>query len=108
MPAKVKPPCPECESEDVLRLLTAPMINLVGDGWTGKNNRIAGQMREKNKRLAVKEREMKGDGMIPKLAPNVGGVRVDSWSEATKLARSKGKSTAGYEKYARQEKAGKT
>ena len=104
---KVKPPCPECKSEEVLRLLTAPLINLVGDGWSGKDHRIAGQMREKNKRLAAKEREMKGDGMIPKLAPNVGGERVDSWSEATKLAKSKGKSTAGYEKYARQEKAGK-
>ena len=103
---KMKPPCPECGSVDVLRILTPPMINFSGDGWTGKNNRIAGQMREKNKRLASKEREMKGDGMIPQLAPNVGGERVDSWSEAAKLAKSKGKDTSGYESYARKEKAG--
>jgi len=102
---KVKPCCPECGAKETMRIITPPMINLVGDGWTGKNHRIAGQMREKNKKLAAKEREMKGDGMIPRLAPNVGGERVDSWSEATKLARSKGKETSGYEKLARKEKA---
>lgn len=106
--SKKKPPCPECESEDVSRIFTSPMINFAGDGWSTKNGRIAGQMRDKNKRLASKERDMKGDGMIPQLAPNVGGERVDSWSEAKKLAKSKGKDTSGYEKYARKERAGNT
>jgi putative FmdB family regulatory protein len=102
----MKFPCPECGSTDVTRILTPPMINFSGDGWGTKNGRIAGQMREKNKRLAAKEREMKGDGMIPSLAPNVGGERVDSWSDAAKLAKSKGKDTSGYEKYARKERTG--
>ena len=96
--------CPECGSEDTRRVITPIYINFSGDGWSGKNNRIAGQMRDKNKRLAAKEREKKGDGMIPQLAPNVGGERVDSWSEATKLAKSRGKNTSGYEKYAHKEK----
>ena len=105
---KMKPPCPECGSVDVMRILSAPMINFSGDGWATKNHRIAGQMRNKNKRLAAKEREQKGDGMIPQLAPNVGGERVDSWSEASKLAKSKGKDTSGYDRLARKEKKAKT
>lgn len=97
-------PCPACESKETFRVFTAPMVNFAGDGWASKNNRIAGQMREKNKRLEAKEREQKGDGLIPQLAPNVGGERVDSWTDAAKLAKSRGKDTAGYEKYAHKEK----
>lgn len=96
--------CPECGSEHTKRVFTAPYVNFSGDDWASKNNRIQGQMREKNKRLSAKERELKGDGFIPQLAPNVGGERVSSWSEAAKLAKSKGKETAGYEKYAHKEK----
>jgi hypothetical protein len=44
--------------------------------------------------------------MVPSLAPNVDGERTDSWSDATKLAKSKGKDTSGYEKYARKERSG--
>jgi putative FmdB family regulatory protein len=104
--SKVKPPCPECGSAEVLRVFTAPMINFAGDDWSTKNGRIKQQMAAKRKRLASKEREMKNDGMIPSLQPNVGGERVDSWSEAAKLAKSKGKDTSGYESYARKERTG--
>ena len=101
-----QPVCPNCGAEKKsIRVFSPPMINFNGDGWSTKNNRIAGQMRKKNERLAAKEREQKGDGMIPQLAPNVGGERVDSWSEATKLAKDKGKDTSGYERLARKEKA---
>jgi len=103
---KYRPPCPECGAEEqTYRLFSPPMINFSGDGWSTKNGRIAGQMRKKNERLAAKEREQKGDGMIPQLAPNVGGERVDSWSDAAKLAKDKGKDTSGYERLARKEKA---
>jgi putative FmdB family regulatory protein len=105
--SKVKPTCPECGIDGKsCRVFTPPMINFAGDDWSTKNNRIAGQMKDKNRRLETKEREMKKEGRIPSLAPNVDGQRVDSWSEATKLAKSKGKDTSGYEKYARKEKAG--
>lgn len=103
---KFQPVCPNCGAEEkAIRVFTPPMINFTGDGWSTKNSRIAGQMRKKNERLAAKEREQKGDGMIPRLAPNVGGERVDSWSEAAKLAKDKGKDTSGYERLARKEKA---
>jgi putative FmdB family regulatory protein len=100
-------PCPQCGEMSKRTLGNRfPAMVFRGDSWATKNNRIKGQMRDKNKRLAAKEREQKGDGMIPSLAPNVDGERVDSWSDATKLAKSKGKDTSGYEKYARKEKAG--
>ena len=98
-------PCPECESTETIRIFTVPYVIFPGDGWATKNNRIAGQMKDKNRLLAEKEREQKGDGMIPSLAPNVGGELTDSWSEASKLAKSKGKDTSGYEANARKEKA---
>lgn len=107
--SKVKPPCPECGREQqVLRIFTPPMVNFSGDGWATKNNRIAQQMRKKNKRLASREQEQKAAGLTPRLAPNVGGERVDSWGEAAKLAKSKGKDTSGYERLARKEKASST
>ena len=40
------------------------------------------------------------------LAPNVDGERVDSWSDAQKLAKSKGKSAESYEPLVQKEKKG--
>ena len=86
-------------------MVTKPNFILRGDGWAGKNNRIAGQMRRKNQRLDAKQRERRKDGSGGvTLAPNVGGERVDSWSEASKLAKSKGKDTSGYDRLAAKEK----
>ncbi len=99
--------CPECKATPAKRLvsLSAGFI-LSGDGWAGKNIRIQGQMAEKNKRLDSKQEEYKRDAPGIKLAPNVGGERVDSWSEASKLAASKGKDTSGYDALARKESKG--
>jgi len=96
--------CPNCESDNTKKVITAVGFILKGDGWAGKNHRIEGQMRDKNKRLKKKEDEYKGDGMVPQLAPNVDGERVSSWSEASKLAKSKGKDTSGYDLLARKDK----
>jgi putative FmdB family regulatory protein len=101
-------PCPTCGTSSERALGEFPGFILVGDGWPGKNNRIRSQMAHKNKRLESKEREQKGDGMVPSLTPNVGGEQTSTWSEATKLARSQGRDTSGYEKYARKEKVGAT
>jgi len=97
-------PCPEC-SEMASRTMGTSFPGMIfrGDNWSSKNNRIAGQMKQKNERLKEKEREQKGDGMIPTLAPNVGGERTASWSEAAKLAKDKGKDTSGYDRLARKE-----
>lgn len=101
---KAKPPCPECSSEETIRIFTVPYVNFPGDDWTTKNNRVQRQMRKKNERLKDREREQKGDGTVPSLVPNVGGERVESWSEARKLAKSKGLSTSSYDRRVHEEK----
>jgi putative FmdB family regulatory protein len=97
--------CPDCGAGPAKKLVTKPNFILRGDGWAGKNNRIAGQMRKKNQRLDAKQdaRRKDGAGRV-KLAPNVNGERVGSWSEASRLAKSKGKDTSGYERMAAKEK----
>ena len=96
--------CGECGSGKTRKLISSVNFNLVGDGWSGKNARIKKQMAEKNRRLDAKQAEMKRDAPGMTLAPNVNGERVDSWAEASRLARSKGKDTTGYDKLAREEK----
>lgn len=95
--------CPECGASPAKKLITGCGFILKGDDWAGKNNRVAGQMRRKNERLDVKQEERKRSAGI-RLAPNVGGERVDSWSDAAKLARDRGKDASGYEKLAATEK----
>lgn len=93
--------CPSCkEGPAKKRVPTTVNVIFAGDGWVSKNNRVEGQMAEKNKRLAKRQDEKKREGSGMTLAPNVGGERVDSWSDAAKLAASKGKDTASYEKKA--------
>ncbi len=95
--------CPDCKSPAKKRVSLGAGFILSGDGWAGKNMSIARQMADKNKKLAVKENEYKRDAPGVKLVPNVGGERVDSWKEASKLAASKGKDTSGYDSLARKE-----
>jgi putative FmdB family regulatory protein len=96
--------CPECGHGPAKKMITGGTgFILRGDGWAGKNAKIKSQMRQKNQRLKGKEDQWKKDAAIS-LAPNVGGERVDTWSDASKLARSKGKDTSGYDKLARKEK----
>jgi len=99
-------PCPECETMSK-RVLSRrfPGTIFKGDSWGTKNGRVAAQMAENRKRAGAKQLELKRDGAIPTLAPNVGGERTDSWSDAAKLAKSKGKDSSGYEQRARKEKA---
>ena len=77
---------------------------LKGDDWPGKNIKIRGQMSEKNRRLDKKQDAMKREAPGLSLAPNVGGERVDSWSEASKLAVSKGLDGSSYDAKVREEK----
>ena len=104
---KIPQPCPECGHKN--KKLFRPTRNFIlkGDGWAGKNNRIKNQMREKNKKLDARTNEMKRDAPNVSLAPNVDGERVDSWSDAKKLAKSKGKNTESYEPMIAKEKESK-
>ena len=95
----------DCGSDNTQKLITAVGLNFPGDGWASKNGRIQRQMVEKNKKLAKKEKDYKRSGRIPTLVPTVNGEQTESWSDATKLAKDKGKDTTGYEKFARKEKS---
>ena len=97
--------CPSCGSGNTERVVSMTNFVLKGDGWTGKNGRISRQMAHKNRRLDRKTNEMKQDAPVVTLAPNVDGERVGSWSEAQKLAASKGKNAASYTDMVRKEKA---
>ena len=98
----------ECETcgGETTKLVTPVDFVLKGDGWPGKNIRIKNQMAQKNAGLDRRMNEMKRDQPPVKLAPNVDGERVGSWSEAKKLAASKGKNVATYDKHIAQEKVG--
>lgn len=104
---KKEQPCPECGTSNKKVFQPTRNFILKGDGWAGKNNRIKNQMREKNKKLDARTAEMKRDAPNVALAPNVDGERVDSWAEAQKLAKSKGKSTESYEPMIAKEKESK-
>ena len=86
------------------RQLTVPNFVLKGDDWPSKNGRIRQQMSDKNKVLDRKQNERKREAPGMTLAPNVEGERVDSWSEAQKLAVSQGKSGSSYDAKIREEK----
>ena len=98
--------CPECEG-DTRKLIVPVGFILSGDGFPGKNNRIQGQMRERRAEAGRRQEEKVRDGsaMGGKLVPNVGGERTESWAEAGRLAKSKGKDTTGYEVQAAKEKS---
>jgi putative FmdB family regulatory protein len=89
------------------KVVVAVGVIFKGDDWASKNNRVAGQMREKNARLGKKQDERKRDAPGVTLAPNVNGERVGSWAEAQSLAKSLGKDTASYEPKIRAEQSAK-
>lgn len=96
----------ECGAREAAkRIIVAPVgFVLRGDGWSGKNLKIKNQMLARRRKLAGKEYEQKMEGPGVRLAPNVNGERVESWSDAKKLARSKGKDTSSYESHIRKER----
>ena len=100
-------PCPKCETPNKKVFQPTRNFILKGDGWAGKNNRIKNQMRKKNERLDARTNEMKRDAPSVTLAPNVNGERVDSWSDAQKLAKSQWNSTESYEPHIAKEKESK-
>lgn len=98
--------CPNCNNAETEKQINAVGFVLRGDSWPGKNIRINNQMAHKNRRLDSKQNEKKRDAPPVTLAPNVNGERCESWSDAKKLARSKGKETTSYDSLIRKEKRG--
>lgn len=86
-----------CECGTVATKIISPTnFILKGDDWAGKAIKIKNQMAEKNRRLATRQEALKRDAPPATLVPNVNGERVDSWSEAQKLASSKGLNAESY------------
>lgn len=95
--------CDVCGGEGK-RLISKPHIIFAGDGWVSKNLRVEGQMRSKNERLDARQNEMKREAPGVRLAPNVGGERTESWTDAARLAADRGKDASTYEPMIRKEK----
>jgi hypothetical protein len=96
--------CPECGEGPAKKTVSGGVgFILKGDGWAGKNNRINGQMRKNRRAAGARQNAMVKDSTGVSLVPNVGGERTESWSDASKLAASKGKDTSGYDAKARKE-----
>lgn len=87
------------------KVITSINFNLSGDDWPSKNERIKKQMVSKNRGLTTKQNERLRDQPHVTLVPNVNGERVDSWSEAQKLAASQGKEASTYEPMVKKEAA---
>lgn len=100
--------CPECKAVDSKPVITQINFITPGDGWASKNNRIEGQMRRKNERLRQRERERSREQPVATLAPNVEGERTESWADAQKLARERGKNPDSYTPMVAKEQKAKT
>lgn len=87
------------------KVISAVGFVLKGDDWPGKNLRIKGQMAQKNQRIVSRQNEMKREAPAVTLAPNVNGERAESWSDAQKIASSKGLNADSYNAKVREEKA---
>jgi len=88
-------PCPKCGSE-TKKLVSQTDFVLKGDGWYGKAQRIKGQMKKKNEKILERQKE-RYHGTQPSIQPNVDGKPVDSWKDAQKLAKEKGKIYESYQ-----------
>ena len=96
--------CPKCKSP-AKKIIVAGDGGFIlkGDGWTSKDFRIKRQMTEKSRRIAART---KGRPKPDRLVPNVGGEQVDSWSDAQRLAASKGKDATTYDPLVQKEQKG--
>jgi putative FmdB family regulatory protein len=98
--------CPECQAIGEKIISGGSGFILAGDGWFSKNNRVKDQMRQKNRRLDAKQNERKREAPPVTLTPNVDGESTESWADAQKLAKSKGKDSSSYEPKVQEERAG--
>ncbi len=88
----------KCKCGSLAKKVMPSSVGVVfkGDDWVSKANRIKGQMATKNRKLDARQNERKREGAGVSLVPNVNGERVGSWSDAQKLAASKGKNAESY------------
>ena len=100
--------CEFCGHTDSKLVISGCNFILTGDSWPGKNNRIQGQMKKRREQLKKKSDEQAREAPVATLVPNVDGERTESWSDAQKLARDKGKESSTYDAVVRKEQKAKT
>lgn len=92
------PQCPECTTGLMDKTFIAANYQcqfvLKGTGWTGKDLK---EKRYRKKRSQMLARKQKDNHPVPKLAPNVGGERVDNWRDAKALAKERGHDVTNYD-----------
>lgn len=98
--------CPECQSPEVVRVVSCTNFTLVGDGWPGKAIRVNSQMKKKHENMAPRVAEKKREEPLTRLVPNVEGEVTGSWADAQKLAKSEGKASDSYEPLVHKERHG--
>ncbi len=97
--------CPECGMV-AEKIVSSSHFVLKGDGWPGKDMKVTGQMKARRKKIEQKEKDHVAPQAGMKLVPNVRGEITDSWSDAKKLAASKGKDSSSYDFVVQKEKRG--
>lgn len=98
--------CPKCGTPEAKRLISGGSFNLVGDDWPGKAIRINNQMKKKHELMAPRVEEKKREEPLVTLVPNVEGEVTDSWEDAQKMAKSKGKDAESFEPLVQKERQG--
>ena len=99
--------CLDCKDVVCDKIPAMPQVLFKGDEWGDKNSRIKKQMEARRSKATVKQDEMKRDAPGVTLVPNVNGERVDSWTDAQKLAKSMGKNTESYNNLVQKEQSNK-
>jgi predicted nucleic acid-binding Zn ribbon protein len=93
---ELHPPCEKCGTPTSKTFIAANFTGhfvLKGE-WDGKLAREAKYRQKRSEQMAKKQKD---NVFVPKLQPNVEGERVDSWSDAKKLAKDKGYDTTNYD-----------
>lgn len=92
----VDQPCLTCGGKTE-KMITKVNFNLVGDNWPSKAYRIKEQGLKRREVMTKRMETRIKDQPLATLVPNVGGEETGSWSEARKLAASKGKDSSSYQ-----------
>lgn len=88
--------CDGCGFKPMERMISRNISGFITKDTPSKLWKEKRYRNKKNAELSVKQIDRYGRG--PRLQPNVDGQEVDSWSEAKKLAKDKGKNIATYDK----------
>ncbi len=95
--------CPKC-GKVMKKIISGSFGGFIMKGGTPAIHYREKQQRLKNsEKMEKKQRQTWGDSG-PKIAPNIAGVRTDSWSDAQKMAKEAGMNHESYTPYVEKEK----